>query len=166
MKLLIDGYNLLGRSGGMSREIEEERESLLSRLSLYQRKKKADITVIFDGWDRGFPVEKSERYGTLSIIFSKQGEKADQVIKRRIESARGVKGAVVSSDREIAYFAQAHGWDVIPSPVFEEKVWEAFYELEYGKDEGDDDGRQTPKKGNPRRLSKAERKKHAILKKL
>lgn len=166
MKILIDGYNLLGRSGGMNRDIEEERETLISRLCLYQRKKKADITVVFDGWDRGLPLEQSGRRGTVSVIFSKQGEKADQVIKRRIESDMGTKGLLVSSDHEIIRFAEAHGWSVIGSPVFDEKLWDVFYEAEYGKVDDEDDERPASKKGNPRRLSKAERKKQVILKKL
>ncbi|MDH4101520.1 MAG: NYN domain-containing protein, partial [Nitrospirota bacterium] len=100
------------------------------------------------------------------VIFSKQGEKADLVIKRRIESASGTKGVVVSSDHEITRFAESHGWSVVESSAFDAKLWDVFYEAEYGKVDDDDDERQASKKGNPRRLSKAARKKQGILKKL
>lgn len=110
----------------MGADLEGEREDLLGRLVLYQRRKKADFTVVFDGWDRGMPVESRERRGSLSIVFSRQGEKADQVIMRMIGSSGG--GVVVSSDREIAGFAWAHGWETVSAAEFEQKLWELFYQ--------------------------------------
>lgn len=169
MRLLIDGYNLMGSPAGLHSDLEQEREELLRDLTMYHRRKKADIVVVFDGWDKGWPIEKTERRGGLTVVFSKLGEKADLVIKRRIEAAKGEKSILISSDREIANLAGAHGWDVIPSALFQEKLQAVFYEVEYGKEDDEDEPQRSKKgknRGNPRKLPKAERRKGAIVKKL
>lgn len=63
------------------------------------------VTVVFDGFPNGFAYDD----GRFSAVFSGE-EKADDRIKRRIESGVDRKNTVVvSDDREIYDFARLHG---------------------------------------------------------
>src|SRR2546427_323452 len=57
----------------------------------------------------------------LEVVYSKQGEQADAVVKRLAEKY-GSDCAVVSSDREITNFARVHGCTVITSGDFETRL--------------------------------------------
>ena len=90
--LVIDGYNLLGVRGGLRGDIEARREALIRELVGYRQRKGYPLTVVFDGWRSGHPVEHGEWREGIEVIFSRQGETADTVIKRlaRVGKAAGV----------------------------------------------------------------------------
>jgi predicted RNA-binding protein with PIN domain len=105
------------------------------------------------------------------VVYSKRGERADQVIQR-LAMEFGPDCAVVSSDREVADFSKAHGAFVIGAAEFESKLHAApaiaprtGYAL---KDKDAEDGslskRNPEKKGNARKLPKTLRKRHRRLK--
>ena len=75
------------------------------------------ITVVFDGWEGGSPLEERDLAGGVAIIYSRLGEKADEVIKRLV-AAGSEEILVVTSDREIAAFAARRGKSSIASPEF------------------------------------------------
>ena len=100
MHIIVDGYNFIGKYSGMIGDIEEKREALINLLFEYRALKKHDITVVFDGWQNGMSVESSEIKKGVRIIFSRLGEKADDVIKRL--TVKGENIIVVSSDREVS----------------------------------------------------------------
>jgi predicted RNA-binding protein with PIN domain len=170
LKIIIDGYNLLMTSDRFRRDFinssEEAREKFLKNLYEYKRLKGHDLTVVFDGWKGGYPVEKREVVKGIKVIYSKIGERADEVIKRMVQNGEG--STVVTSDREVAGFASRHGAVVISSGEFEESLMLAEISMFKGETEEDDFERDitTKKKGNPRRLPKGERKKLQRLKKL
>ena len=113
------------------------------------------------------PTQSQEKLKGIKIIYSKLGEKADEVIKRIIaDSSEEV--VVVSSDREIRDFAEKHNTVSVSSSEFEKKIEEALFYQMKGYDEEDYEEREisTKKRGNPKKLSKAERKKRAKTKKL
>ena len=87
MHLVIDGYNLLHVSRSLIHlnpvQLQWERERLIDQLSAYQKLKPCRITVVFDGWQGGWATEKWESQKGIELIYSKLGEKADEVIKRR-----------------------------------------------------------------------------------
>src|SRR2546426_7524841 len=58
--LIIDGYNLLGVRGGLRGDVEARREQLIRDLAGYRQRKGHPVTVIFDGWRAGHPVERAE----------------------------------------------------------------------------------------------------------
>ena len=91
------------------------------QLSTYQKLKPCDITVVFDGWQGGWSTEKRERKKGIDLIFSKLGEKADEVIKRLVRE-KGSGAIVITSDREISRFAERVAVAVIPSEQFREKM--------------------------------------------
>ena len=170
--LLVDGYNLLG-SAGMSvsfgqGQLEAARERLLQRLVQYRQRKGHAVTLVFDGWQSASASEHHEFRSGVEIVYSKRGERADQVIQR-LARIYGRECAVVSSDHEVVNAARAAGAFVIGAPEFRAKLQEssmrspamAFKELDGG--DGDVVKRSKGKGGNPRKLPKAQRKRKQQL---
>jgi predicted RNA-binding protein with PIN domain len=170
LHLIIDGYNLIRQSPGLSRidagDLQAGREALLERLAAYRRARpRHKITVVFDGWLAGERQEGRDLYQGLAVIFSRRGEKADEVIKRLL--AKESKGTVVvSSDREIRDFADGRGAAWITAQQFD-----MLYLSEAGLGEGETGEeppppRGTAKKGPARRPSKRQRQRQQRLRKL
>ena len=172
LHLIVDGYNLLtltGRIGaGTSLHSEMARESFLRDLAAYRQRKSHPITVVFDGWQQGRLAGHRERSKGIEVIFSKVGEKADDVLKRlAAEKKDGV--LIVTSDQEVASYAQKKGSSVVSAADFGEKMEMArFYDLKGGGGEEIFPDRPVApdKKGPSRRLSKSKRKEIAAAKKL
>lgn len=164
MHIIIDGYNLIGIKGRMWADLEPQRKKLISDLERYQRIKGNPVTVVFDGWKSGLPVEREERKGGIRVIFTRVGEKADQVIKR-LAGQMGNSCVIVSSDREISSYARSCGALTMSSGEFDERLKLAVIMSGPGE-EKDEDDKIVPvqKKGNPRRLPKSERKRRQRLK--
>ncbi|MDE3018233.1 MAG: NYN domain-containing protein [Nitrospirota bacterium] len=170
--VIVDGYNLLGARGQVGRtgatNGEAAREQLLRDLSAYRQRKGHPITVVFDGWQQGGGAECQEHRAGLLVVYSRRGERADQVIQRLAEEY-GRDCAVVSSDREVTDFARARGAFVIGAAEFESRLKERPVAVARGgpfrKDEpeGDLPRRNPEKKGNPRKLPKALRKRSRQL---
>jgi uncharacterized protein len=167
--LVIDGYNLLGVRGGLRGDIEARREGLIRELVGYRQRKGYPLTVVFDGWRSGHPVEHGEWREGIEVIFSRQGETADTVIKR-LAARYASDCAVVSSDREVAGFARAQGGTSITSGDFEGRLHSSGTRPIARKQAADDeeDGRaqrDTKKKGNAKKLPKSVRLKARQMKK-
>lgn len=164
--LIIDGYNLLavlGRSSvGTGFRSEVARETLLQDLATYRHRKGHAVTVVFDGWQLGRPVEGREYRSGIQVVYSKKGERADQVIQR-LAREYGADCAVVSSDHEIVNDVKACGAFVLSAREFAGKLQDtllpvgavAHKELDRGED--DRPRRGPEKRGNPRKLPKAQR---------
>lgn len=167
MHLVIDGYNLLhvGRSPKSVADLESERKRLISLLSAYRRQRVCEMTVVFDGWQKGWVTEQRERERGIDLVFSKRGEKADEVIKRMV-SERGAGVVVVTSDREISRFAERMAVSVIPSEQFLTRIEQTSLQPQKEGFHGDEMEGGGKKKGPARRLSKKERRRRAALKKL
>jgi len=169
MHLIIDGYNLLHvtRSSASlnSFELQAERERLIDRLSAYRQRRTCDITVVFDGWQGGWATEEREKKKGIELIFSRLGEKADEVIKRLVRE-RGAGSVLITSDREVARYAERFSVSVIPSDQFRERMESVAFRSERGKDEDEKEETAGKGKGPSRRLSKKEKRSRAALKKL
>ena len=168
MQLIIDGYNLLHVDRSLinlhSLQLQQEREGLINRLSAYQKLKRCDVTLVFDGWEGGWSSETREKRKGIEIIFSRLGEKADEVIKRLVRGA-GSGAIVITSDRDVARFAERMAVAVIPSERFREKLGEGCFDgFEKSSEEEEESG--VKKKGPSRRLSKKEKRARAALKKM
>src|SRR5688572_25174958 len=174
MHLIIDGYNLLAvteGTGALPRHSDIARESLLEKLAGYRHRKGHALTVVFDGWQTGQPIESREHRAGVQVIYSKRGERADQVIQR-LARAYGPDCAVVSSDHEIVNAAKAHGALVMGAQEFAEKLHlrissegsAAIPYKELAPDERLSARRGPDKKGNPRKLPKAQRRRSRPLK--
>ena len=147
-------------------DLEGKRNQLIHQLRRYRESKGYPITVVFDGWRSGWRHEVEEKKGGVTVIFSQLGEKADSVIQR-LAREMGSGCVVVTSDREVRSAAEASEAVAVYSGEFSTKLRdldkENFFEEE---DEGFKSSRVEGKRGNPRRLSKRERKRRERLKKL
>ena len=167
MYIIIDGYNLIRQSDSLRRYerlgLEKGREELIKRLAPYRQLKGHRITVVFDGWISGPLREERQHEAGIRIIYSRRGEKADEVIKRMARQKSGEELVVVSSDREIAEAVGRSGGVAIPSPEFETRMAlevEGALLSEKGvspEEETDEETKRGGKKGPSRRLSKKER---------
>jgi len=150
LHLIVDGYNLLAQTGrigaGTNLNSEMAREALLQDLAAYRQRKSHAITVVFDGWQQGWGTEQREHRLGLEIIFSRRGEKADQVIA-------GVQGAFVMKAQEFIGKLREGPNSTSVS---------AHKELDTGEDLRP--MRSPEKRGNPRKLPKALRQRSRQLK--
>lgn len=174
MHIIVDGYNLIRQSDYLRRyekqSLEAGRRALILRLSEYKRKKGHRITIVFDGWENGPAQEERDREGNIGIIYSRRGEKADDVIKRLAENSPE-EMIVISSDREIAAHVTRHGKTALSSPEFEMLMTKAITESAFsdfaaGKEEDDGTNRHPSKKGPAKRLPRARRHVQTKIKKL
>lgn len=176
LSLLIDGYNLLGALGrGKSEQaaVAGAREALIARLSLYSQRKGHPVTVVFDAWRGPMGLEHHEHRTGVQVVFTKRGERADQVIQR-LARQYGPDCAVVSSDLEIIQTAKSHGAFVMKSQEFKVKL-ESLGNAEplagksvsptqpWTKLEDESPPERPTKKGNPRKLPKAVRNRNRQL---
>lgn len=166
--LIVDGYNLLGARGQVGPDLEFAREQLFRDLSTYRQRKGHPVTVVFDGWQQAICAERREHRMGVQVVYSKRGERADQVIQRLAEEF-GRDCAVVSSDREVADFAKSRGAFVMNSVEFDSKLRLALVVATRSglkqTDVEDDLPQRTPdKKGNARKLPKALRRRKRQLK--
>jgi uncharacterized protein len=166
MHLIIDGYNVIRQSLELqlldARELEAGRTALLAQLAAYRERHRHKITVVFDGWLGGAPNETRDRRQGMLIIYSRLGEKADEVIKRLLAADRQ-QAVVVTSDREIQAWAQGVGAAWIAAGQFERR--HLLAQEGEAAEESDAAGRHL-KKGPARRLPKAQRRRQHRLKKL
>jgi len=167
MHLIIDGYNLLHVNRSLinlnSIQLQRERERLIDRLSAYQKIRPRGVTVVFDGWQEGWSTETREKKKGIEVIFSRLGEKADDVIKRLVKE-KGSGVIVITSDRDVARFAQRMDVAVIPSEQFREKLEKGPSDMI--EESPEEEEREVKKKGPSRRLSKQEKRTRAASKKL
>ncbi len=174
MRIAIDGYNLIAAIAGSSLnllDLEAERESLIGMLADYRSCRRHVVEVVFDGWQvAGGGVRSGQQQG-IKIVFSPLGMKADLVLLRLAEKY-GSGLTVVTDDGELRHKVQRHHAVTIGSLEFYDQMMTALMAKEKGltgEDEDLDDRRQTKstkKKGNPRRLSRKERRKAKRIKSL
>ena len=109
MHLIVDGYNIIRQSPRLqfldAMDLQAGREALLELLALYRRRSHHQMTVVFDGWQQGDLKESRDRYQGILVIYSRRGERADEVIKRLLNQERE-RAMVVTSDREIQVCAE------------------------------------------------------------
>jgi hypothetical protein len=173
MLILIDGYNLIRQSDTLRnyerQSLEEGRRALIAKLIEYEKRRRHKITVVFDGWKNGSADEGRDRTGKINIIYSRHGEKADDVIKR-IAAHTAEDTLVVSSDREIASYITRCGRTALTSLEFEaimNKVISPSPGSNFEAEKQDENPeRQNKKKGPARRLPRAKRQAQTKIKKL
>jgi len=176
MNIIIDGYNLIRQSDSLRhferQGLEEGRTELIRRIIQFKKARRHRITIVFDGWEHGSDREERYKEGGITIIFSRRGETADDVIKRMV--TRGAECLVVTSDRGIADAVTRHGGVAVSSVEFDMKLhmislgMSAPHEAA-GEDEtraADDTRGTTKKKGPAKRLPKKKRRQAARLRKL
>ena len=113
-------------------------------------------------------MKEAIRAGKINIIYSRHGEKADDVIKR-IAAHTTEDTLVVSSDREIVSYITRCGKTALTSVEFEmimNKVISPSLEATMRQKNDENPERQSKKKGPARRLPRAKRQAQTKIKKL
>jgi len=170
--LIIDGYNLLGVRGQVGpvggSNADAARDRLLRDLAAYRQWKAYAITVVFDGWRQGLGAERHEHRAGVEVIYSRLGERADQIIQR-LAADYGGACAVVSSDHEVRDSARRSGAFVIGASEFDSRLHVALAAgsgagmKPHDRDDGEPMKRPSDKKGNAKRLPKALRQRRRQL---
>ena len=172
MLILIDGYNLIRQSDSLRRyerkSLEAGRNALIKKLVEYENKKSHQVTVVFDGGKSDWFDEGRDREGNINIIYSRWGERADDVIKRIAAQAIG-DIVVVSSDREISSFVTQLGKTPLSSPEFEtimNKVLFSAPRPAIASQKNEIPAKHIKKKGPAKRLSRNKRRAQVKINKL
>ena len=170
IQIVVDGYNLIGSERGLRGDLEGKRNRLIQRLQKYRGKKGFGVIVVFDGWRSGWPTEVQQQSGGITVIFSQQGQKADEVIIK-LAKEMGSGCVVVTSDREVRRAVEGSSAVAVYAGEFNTILRNIDNDAIDGEDDlpsedAPDEFRHPHKKGNPRKLSKVERKRREILKKL
>jgi predicted RNA-binding protein with PIN domain len=170
LHLIIDGYNLIRQSPELlaqeAHDLRWGREALLEKLAAYRRVKKHPITVVFDGWETGEFMGNRDRFQGMLVIYSRRGEKADEVIKRLAEQERE-RSLIISSDREIIHHAERVGAAVMSAEEFSFRLQYACNgENSPEPEEEDVSWPGTKKKGPAHRAPKKLRRQNRRVKKI
>lgn len=167
--IVVDGYNVIGSEQGLRGDLEQKRVDLVKEAAQYQTRTGHSLTAVFDGWRGGRPDETRQQLGEVTVVFSRHGEKADAVIERMAREI-GETCIVVTSDRDLRRSVESGGAVAVYVGEFLAKMRKPLAET--AEVEGIDEVGALPsrwdgrKKGNPRRLSKAERVRRERLAKL
>lgn len=167
--IVVDGYNVIGSEQGLRGDLEHKRNALVKEVVAYQARIGHSLTTVFDGWRNGRDDETRQQVGDVTVVFSRYGEKADTVIERLARQI-GETCIVVTSDRDLRRSVASSGAVAVYVGEFLAKM--RAHPESSGLEEEDGDfeslprGRDARKKGNPRRLSKAERVRRERLAKL
>jgi hypothetical protein len=138
--------------------MEKARDELLSQLAEYRKNRAHDITVVFDGYKSGMATQQVSCRDEIKIIYTRLGEKADDVIKKIVSRERR-EWVVVTADREIV----DHAWSAGSVPVLPDKFMDIIARacrsdsdeepvVTGGGEDDPDEGRD--RKGNPYKPSK------------
>jgi uncharacterized protein len=152
LHLIIDGYNLIRQSLWLSvldaRDLEAGREALLQSLADYHRRRpQHKVTVVFDGWQGGALHESRDHIQGVGVVYSRRGERADEVIKRCL-AREGRRAVIVSSDRELQDFAEKVGAVWVAAAQFETQyLRKAGFGPEPEDKEGADPGQRQERAG-------------------
>jgi predicted RNA-binding protein with PIN domain len=148
--------------------MEKARGAFIDMVCRYRKKKDHDITIVFDGYRNGMATQQESFRDGVRLIFSRLGERADDVIKKIVSQDRK-EWIVVTADRDIADHAWATGSVVVPPDRFmeiiERKHMTESPAVHHTSEEYEETGKQM-RKGNPFQLSRKEKALRRILKKL
>jgi predicted RNA-binding protein with PIN domain len=103
MHYFIDGYNLLFRLLHGSEDLQSQREAIIYDLNQKVSLVKIDVSIVFDST---FQIGERTRthYDQLEILFTAEGETADEYIMDEIKNhAYPQQETVVTSDKKLAW---------------------------------------------------------------
>ncbi|MBM4386929.1 MAG: NYN domain-containing protein [Deltaproteobacteria bacterium] len=170
MFIVVDGYNFIGAVKRLNPGLENLRESLVSEIEEYAALSGRSVIVVFDGGEEGETYTSKNARKGVKVVFSPPGVEADDVI---IEICRKYSGCLaVTNDSYIRKAIESYNSFAVSCEEFAETMRKASQETGGESDsrhatrDPDEDDSPPSKKGNPRRLSKKERKRRKLLDKL
>lgn len=101
--LLVDGYNVINAWNDLKKlqehDIEMARKKLIEILAQYQMVKGIKVVIVFDAYLVKGGRERREIIDNVEIVFTKEGETADNFIEKQISIlGGGFKVTAVTSD--------------------------------------------------------------------
>jgi predicted RNA-binding protein with PIN domain len=116
--VVIDGYNLAMREWPGEPPVEQ-RERLVALAANLRARMRTPVTIVFDGGD--VPGPASARRAGVRVLFSSEGETADDLVVREVAALPAdVPVIAVSSDRDLRRRVGAHGALAVPVEAFTE----------------------------------------------
>jgi uncharacterized protein len=125
--ILIDGFNLIYKFPDLEEKmlrgkLNDARDGLLNRLKEYQKIKKTQIRVVFDGKKNPAVELRSEKVGTIDVYYSLDYS-ADFLIKQFIKKDPNPRSAtVVTSDKDILFYVNRFSARTMTSEKFADHV--------------------------------------------
>lgn len=124
-KILIDGYNFLWQShvfrDAAISDFEKGREAVLQWLRSQPRLEGFEVVIVYDAHKTAARENTRSRQGNIEVVYTSYGETADEAV-RKMASEYTTGAIVISSDREVARFAEKKGCGVLGSRAFQEVV--------------------------------------------
>lgn len=118
MHYIIDGYNLLFRLLHKGQEVRQARESMIAELSQKAEISELNLILVFDSkYQEG--TAASRREGTLVVVYTNEGETADEwIIRESKRPDRNSEEKVVTSDKRLAVHIRVKGIQTISCEDF------------------------------------------------
>ena len=138
-----------------------DRDHLIAALAAYRRLKRHEITIVFDGTHRGTGSGDESFSSGIEVIFSPITVTADDIIEKMLPRLEPSSTIIVSSDHRVQNAARRYGATFVSSEDFAKRLFGASRTFSEEEDSG-----PKPKKGNPRKLSKENRKRRKKLERL
>ena len=135
IRILVDGYSLLHNwpdlAPGCPRHSERARRELIHVLTRYQDATGTPITVFFDGALALARVPRREADSAVEILFSREGQTADQMIERAAHRFNDYgEVLVVTDDQAERNVVSGMGGSVASCANFTRMIDHALVELE------------------------------------
>ena len=132
--LFIDGYNMIFSWEELKRLAAEglrfARMRLIDRIANYQAYTEYDVTLVFDAYKVIGALEKTESYGGLKVVYTKEGETADRFIERSVANLpKNSRVMVATSDQLEQISILGHGGMRVPAREFLEYVEDVEEEI-------------------------------------
>lgn len=107
MHYYIDGYNLLFRVlSANDMNLKDDRQNLIEELNEKANALDLEFTIIFDSQYQSGESTRTH-YDRLEILYTSQGETADEAILSEVRAELSPKNVtVITSDKKLAWFAR------------------------------------------------------------
>ncbi len=134
-RLLVDGYNVIHAwpelKGLLRHSLEDARDDLIDRMSVYAQVTGADVTVVFDAHRTKSMASAAERVNGVHVMFTRKGMSADHAIERMAYqiSGAGEPLVVATNDRFQRDLVAGMGGGVISAEELQRRVVEAEKQL-------------------------------------
>ena len=125
--LLIDGYNIIFAWDELKEladgNLEHARQSFIDRMRNFQGFKASPVIIVFDAYKVKGNHGSMERYGDLTVVYTKEAETADMYIEKVTrELGRRHRVRVATSDGLEQIIILSHGALRVPASEFHEEV--------------------------------------------
>ena len=126
MKIIIDGYNLMPYLDTGKKNLQERREILCGLINEFLEVNTGSAVIVFDGHSNPSAYRGHEKKGKVKVVFSANGENADDVIMEMIKKrdGRAREYMVITTDRRIKDFAAQNSVKTMDSGQFAEYLEE------------------------------------------